>query len=204
MRPVCRKLRGGAYTSMTARLSSDGVLADNDKSYTQVFDTLDKDLKVNDNGDGTLTILVLAASAERWYGPDGNCCSATPDRSATRWSSTTAAPPTTQRRRSHRRVRPGQGQHQPQRHRGTRLLHRRPHVHRLTRSTAWRARRWDVPAPRVASEPAASIAVEGELNIEDSPTGVNSDVPVHRGAYLDHDGHNDEDTTCASTCFHCC
>jgi hypothetical protein len=44
---------------------------DNDKSFTTVFNTLDKELKVTDNGDGTLTILVMATGGERWYGPDG-------------------------------------------------------------------------------------------------------------------------------------
>jgi hypothetical protein len=43
----------------------------NDKTFTQVFSVLDKDLKVTDNGDGTLTILVLATGGSRVYGPDG-------------------------------------------------------------------------------------------------------------------------------------
>jgi hypothetical protein len=43
----------------------------NNQSFTQVYSVLDKDLKVTDNGDGTLTILVLATGGERWYGPDG-------------------------------------------------------------------------------------------------------------------------------------
>jgi hypothetical protein len=43
----------------------------NDQTLTQEYAVLDKDLKVTDNGDGTLTILVLATGGERWYGPDG-------------------------------------------------------------------------------------------------------------------------------------
>jgi hypothetical protein len=43
----------------------------NDKTITSVFDVITKDLKVTDNGDGTLTILVMATGGERWYGPDG-------------------------------------------------------------------------------------------------------------------------------------
>lgn len=43
----------------------------NNKTFTQVFSVLTKDLKVTDNGDGTLTILVLATGGFRVYGPDG-------------------------------------------------------------------------------------------------------------------------------------
>jgi hypothetical protein len=43
----------------------------NDKSLTHVSSTLDKDLKVTDNGDGTLTVLVLATGSFKVYGPDG-------------------------------------------------------------------------------------------------------------------------------------
>lgn len=41
------------------------------KSYTHVFNFVDKDQKVTDNGDGTLTILVLAAGGDRWYDANG-------------------------------------------------------------------------------------------------------------------------------------
>jgi hypothetical protein len=43
----------------------------NDKTITRIFNFIMKDLKVTDNGDGTLTILMLATGGERWYGPDG-------------------------------------------------------------------------------------------------------------------------------------
>jgi hypothetical protein len=43
----------------------------NDKTLTFVFNVNDKDLKVTDNGDGTLTVLVLATGSFKVYGPDG-------------------------------------------------------------------------------------------------------------------------------------
>jgi len=41
------------------------------KSFTEVFNTVSKDLKVTDNGDGTLTLLVLATGSYKAFGPDG-------------------------------------------------------------------------------------------------------------------------------------
>jgi hypothetical protein len=41
------------------------------KSTTEVSNTIFKDLKVTDNGDGTLTILVLATGSFKVFGPDG-------------------------------------------------------------------------------------------------------------------------------------
>lgn len=43
----------------------------NGKTLTSVFDNVVKDLKVTDNGDGTLTILVMATGSNKIYGPDG-------------------------------------------------------------------------------------------------------------------------------------
>jgi hypothetical protein len=43
----------------------------NGKTVTAVFNNVVKDLKVTDNGDGTLTILVLATGSDKWIGPDG-------------------------------------------------------------------------------------------------------------------------------------
>lgn len=43
----------------------------NGETLTQVDNFVDKDLKITDNGDGTLTILVLAAGSTKIYGPDG-------------------------------------------------------------------------------------------------------------------------------------
>jgi hypothetical protein len=43
----------------------------NGKSLTVVFGGIVKDLKVTDNGDGTLTILSTSPGTRRWYGSDG-------------------------------------------------------------------------------------------------------------------------------------
>lgn len=43
-----------------------------DKSFTNVLNIIDKDLKVTDNGDGTLTILALTTGSIKNLGPDGN------------------------------------------------------------------------------------------------------------------------------------
>jgi hypothetical protein len=41
------------------------------KSFTNVFNFVNKDLKVTDNGDGTLTILAMLTGNVKNYGPDG-------------------------------------------------------------------------------------------------------------------------------------
>jgi hypothetical protein len=41
------------------------------KSLTSVFNTVSKDQKITDNGDGTFTILVLATGGGKIIGPDG-------------------------------------------------------------------------------------------------------------------------------------
>jgi hypothetical protein len=41
------------------------------KSFTNVLNIVNKDLKVTDNGDGTLTILAMATGSVKNYGPDG-------------------------------------------------------------------------------------------------------------------------------------
>jgi nitrogen regulatory protein PII len=43
----------------------------NDKSVTAVVNTMTKDLRITDNGDGTITILVLATGNAVLYGEDG-------------------------------------------------------------------------------------------------------------------------------------
>ena len=43
----------------------------NDKTLTVVDNFVDKDQKITDNDDGTLTILVLGAGSTKVYGPDG-------------------------------------------------------------------------------------------------------------------------------------
>jgi hypothetical protein len=42
------------------------------KSYTNVYNFTDRDMKVTDNGDGTLTITISTVGTNRWYGADGN------------------------------------------------------------------------------------------------------------------------------------
>jgi hypothetical protein len=42
------------------------------KSFTNVLNIVDKDLKVTDNGDGTLTILTTTTGSIKNYGPDGS------------------------------------------------------------------------------------------------------------------------------------
>jgi hypothetical protein len=41
-------------------------------TYTNVYNFLDKDLKVVDNGDGTLTITIASTGSFKWYDADGN------------------------------------------------------------------------------------------------------------------------------------
>lgn len=48
------------------------------KSFTLVSNIVDKDMLVTDNGDGTLTILVMGAGGDRIYGPDGKIVSRNP------------------------------------------------------------------------------------------------------------------------------
>lgn len=43
----------------------------NGKTLTQIFNVASKDQQVTDNGDGTLTLLVLATGSGKVYGPDG-------------------------------------------------------------------------------------------------------------------------------------
>jgi len=38
---------------------------------THVINFVSRDLKVTDNGDGTLTIIVLSTGSAKWFGPDG-------------------------------------------------------------------------------------------------------------------------------------
>jgi hypothetical protein len=50
----------------------------NDKSVTGVLNEIDKDLRVTDNGDGTLTIIVLATGNFVLYGEDGKAIARDP------------------------------------------------------------------------------------------------------------------------------
>jgi hypothetical protein len=50
----------------------------NDKSITAVAKVIEKDLRVTDNGDGTLTILILATGNAVVYGEDGKAIARNP------------------------------------------------------------------------------------------------------------------------------
>jgi hypothetical protein len=41
-------------------------------TYTNVYNFTDRDLKVVDNGDGTLTITIASSGSFKWYDADGN------------------------------------------------------------------------------------------------------------------------------------
>jgi hypothetical protein len=62
---------GLAYASETVHGTNSYTNLANDKTLTTVFNFISKDLKVTDNGDGTLTILVMATGSNKVYGPDG-------------------------------------------------------------------------------------------------------------------------------------
>lgn len=62
---------GLPYFSNTVHGTDSFTNLANGKSFTIVFNFVEKDLKVTDNGDGTLTILVNAAGGQRIYGPNG-------------------------------------------------------------------------------------------------------------------------------------
>ena len=51
---------------------------DNGNTVTEVGNFVDKDLRVTDNGDGTLTILVLSTGNIAVYGPDGKALARNP------------------------------------------------------------------------------------------------------------------------------
>ncbi|BDZ53923.1 hypothetical protein [Agromyces marinus] len=52
-------------------------------TVTEIVTTLNKDQKITDNGDGTLTILVLATGGATVYGPDGKAIARNPGQ--VRW-----------------------------------------------------------------------------------------------------------------------
>ena len=56
---------------------------DNDQYLTEVFHVIDKDLRVTDNGDGTLTILLFVTGNSTVSGMDGKAISRNPGQS--RW-----------------------------------------------------------------------------------------------------------------------
>jgi hypothetical protein len=62
---------GLAYDHQTIHGSTTFTNLTTGKSITQVGNFVQKDLKVTDNGDGTLTVLVLSSGSSKLYGPNG-------------------------------------------------------------------------------------------------------------------------------------
>jgi hypothetical protein len=60
-----------AYAIATVHGWTSWTNVDTGLTLTQVYNVVDKDHKVTDNGDGTLTIHVLQAGGVKVYGPDG-------------------------------------------------------------------------------------------------------------------------------------
>lgn len=69
---------GLAYYMESIRFSSTVTNLESGRTVTGVERTLSKDLKVTDNGDGTLTILVLATGNATLYGEDGKAIARNP------------------------------------------------------------------------------------------------------------------------------
>jgi hypothetical protein len=62
---------GLIYFADRVRATDSWTNLDNEKTFTVAIAGQQKDLRVTDNGDGTLTILVLVAGRQFAYGPDG-------------------------------------------------------------------------------------------------------------------------------------
>jgi hypothetical protein len=63
---------GLAYGSETFQTTVSFTNPANDRTVTLEATGTFKDLTITDNGDGTLTILVVGTGTRRWYGPEGN------------------------------------------------------------------------------------------------------------------------------------
>jgi hypothetical protein len=66
------------YFSQLARGTRTFTNPDNDRTVTEVFNGLEKDLQVTDNGDGTFTILVLGTGNSTVTGTDGKAIARNP------------------------------------------------------------------------------------------------------------------------------
>ncbi len=69
---------GLAYFHATVKFTNVFTNVANDNTVTEVGNVVDKDLRVTDNGDGTLTILVLTTGNAAVYGPDGKALARNP------------------------------------------------------------------------------------------------------------------------------
>jgi hypothetical protein len=69
---------GLAYAQATLKFTNAYTNLENGNTVTEVGNAVDKDLRVTDNGDGTLTILVLTTGNVAVYGPDGKALARNP------------------------------------------------------------------------------------------------------------------------------
>ncbi|MGH9251535.1 MAG: hypothetical protein ACRD0W_18735 [Acidimicrobiales bacterium] len=69
---------GLAYFKTNLRVTNVYTNLDNGNTVTEVVNGVDKDLRVTDNGDGTLTILVLSTGNAAVFGPDGKALARNP------------------------------------------------------------------------------------------------------------------------------
>jgi hypothetical protein len=67
-----------AYGHVNVRFTNVYTNVDNGNTVTEVGNVVDKDLRVTDNGDGTLTILVVVTGNETLFGPDGKALARNP------------------------------------------------------------------------------------------------------------------------------
>jgi hypothetical protein len=72
---------GLAYFANHVRITETFTNVDNGKSIVSTANAIDKDLRVTDNGDGTLTILILATGNAVVYGSDGKALGRNPGQS---------------------------------------------------------------------------------------------------------------------------
>ena len=63
---------GLGYALETFHVTESWTNLANDKTFTGVVNTVQRDLKVTDDGDGTLTVLVMVAGSNTYHGPDGD------------------------------------------------------------------------------------------------------------------------------------
>jgi hypothetical protein len=69
---------GLAYFQVTLKFTNVYTNVANGNTVTEVGNAVDKDLRVTDNGDGTLTILILTTGNVAAYGPDGKALARNP------------------------------------------------------------------------------------------------------------------------------